>query len=179
MTEEPTPPAPLPEGKGEKPLAASRAVRTSREAASGSRASSSPFPSGRGAGGVGSSLRRLHVLALLVFLGLWTWKLLEPNPVPEAVSAWLPGEWRFGAAKSLHVGAYAFLTVLAVSLPVSGYWRWFVVGLLALHGVATEIGQTFVPGRGGSARDVLSDWAGVGLGVLCWFFLSGGRKPPV
>ena len=175
--EEPTPPAPLPEGKGEKPLAASRAVRTSREAASGSRASSSPFPSGRGAGG--GALRRLHVLALLVFLGLWTWKLLEPNPVPEAVSARLKGDWRLLAAKSLHVGAYAFMTVLAVSLPVSGYWRWFLVVLLALHGVATEIGQTFVPGRGGSARDVLIDWAGVGLGVLCWFFLSGGRKPPV
>ena len=49
-TEKPTPPAPLPEGRGE-PLAASRVVRASREAASGSRASSSPFPSGRGAGG--------------------------------------------------------------------------------------------------------------------------------
>ena len=171
--EEPTPPAPLPEGKGAKPLAASRAVRTSREAASGSRASSSPFPSGRGAG---SSLRRLHVLALRVFLGLWTWKLLDPNPVPEAVSAWLPGEWRFGAAKSLHVGAYAFLTVLAVSLPVSGYWRWFLVVLLALHGVATEIGQTFVPGRGGSARDVLIDWAGIGLGVAFWWLASGAAS---
>ena len=37
----------------------------------------------------------IHVLALLVFLGLWTWKLLEPNPVPEAVSEHLTGDVRF------------------------------------------------------------------------------------
>jgi VanZ family protein len=105
----------------------------------------------------------------LVFLGLWTWKLLEPNPVPEVVSEHLKGDSRFFAAKALHAGAYAFLTVLAVALPLKRYWRWFFVGLLALHGVATEIGQTFVPGRTGSVRDVLIDWAGVGAGVLFWF----------
>ena len=125
--------------------------------------------------------RLLHVLVLLVFLGLWTWKLLEPNPVPEVVSARLTGDWRFLAAKSLHAGAYAFLAVLGVSLRVPGYWRWFFVGLLALHGVATEIGQTFVPGRSGRVWDVVIDWGGVALGVLVWrlaLLASGGRKPP-
>ncbi len=110
----------------------------------------------------------LHLLVLLAFLGLWTWKLLEPNPVPEAVSAKLHGEMRFVAAKSLHACGYGFLTLLAVTLPVPNYWRWFFAGLLALHGVATEIGQTFVPGRTGSAVDVLIDWAGIALGVLVW-----------
>ncbi len=44
--ERPTPPAPLPEGKGEKELGAPSST-------SESRVSDSPFPSGRGAGGVG------------------------------------------------------------------------------------------------------------------------------
>ncbi len=55
----PTPPAPLPEGKGEsarEPLAASRDARTAREAAS----SLSPFPSGKGVGGLGSSPARFE-----------------------------------------------------------------------------------------------------------------------
>jgi VanZ family protein len=114
-------------------------------------------------------LRSLHVLALLVFLGLWTWKLLEPNPVPEAVSEHLrDADVRFAAAKLLHACGYAFLTLLAVTLPAPNYWRWFFAGLLALHGVATEIGQTFVPGRFGSVRDVLIDWAGIVLAVVAW-----------
>jgi VanZ family protein len=75
---------------------------------------------------------------------------------------------RFVAAKGLHAGGYCFLTLLAVALPVPNRWRWRFAGLLALHGVATEIGQTYVPGRFGSARDVLIDWLGVCAGVLMW-----------
>jgi VanZ family protein len=149
---EPTPPAPLPEVRGEQAVALP----------------GSPLTSGRGAGGVGSPRFLLQLLVLLVFLGLWTWKLLEPNPVPEAISEKLQGDMRKAAAKSLHAGGYAFLTLLAVTLPLPNYWRWFLAGLLALHGVATEIGQTYVPGRTGSVRDVLIDWGGIGLGVLVW-----------
>jgi len=112
-----------------------------------------------------------HLLVLLLFLGLWTWKLVEPNPVPEELAARLSGDERFAAAKALHAGGYAFLTFLtflAVTLPVPAYWRWFLAGLLALHGAATEIAQTFVPNRHGCVRDVLIDWAGVALGVGAW-----------
>ena len=117
----------------------------------------------------GSSPRTLlHLLVLLTFLGLWTWKLLESNPVPEAISAKLQGPVRYAAAKGLHACCYAFLALLAVTLPVPNSWRWFFAGLLALHGVATEIGQTYVPGRTGSAIDVLIDWGGVLLGLLVW-----------
>lgn len=119
-----------------------------------------PRPKGKGAA--------LHLLVLLLFLGLWTWKLVEPNPVPEELARRLSGDERFAAAKLLHAGGYAFLTFLAVTLPVPNYWRWFLAGLLALHGAVTEIAQTFVPNRYGSARDVLIDWGGVLLGVLAW-----------
>jgi VanZ family protein len=116
----------------------------------------------------GAGRARLHALALMVFLGLWTWKLLEPNPVPEALDGRLTDGSRFVLAKSLHAGAYGFLTLLAVTLPAPNYWRWYFAGLLALHGVATEIGQTFVPGRHGCVRDVLIDWAGICAALAVW-----------
>lgn len=123
----------------------------------------------------------VHVAAFAVFLGLWTWKLLEPKPVSEAVYEAISfgeGDWYFWVTKSLHAGGYAFLTVLAVALPVSRRWQWYFVGLLALHGVATEIGQTFVPNRSGSVRDVLVNWCGIGLAVLVWLLASRVRKAP-
>lgn len=115
-----------------------------------------------------SAKRAIHLFALLALLALWTWKLLEPQPVPEALAAKLKGETRFVAAKSLHACGYFTLTLLAVTLPVPNYWRWYFAALLALHGVATEVGQTYVPGRVGSVRDVLIDWIGVATAVLAW-----------
>lgn len=117
---------------------------------------------------------------LLALFGLWTWKLLEPDPVPQAISAKLQGEARFVAAKGLHACGYALITLLTVTLPVPNYWRWFLAGLLAVHGVATEIGQTFVPGRFGSVRDVLLDWGGIVCGLIAWRLLvwrAARRKP--
>jgi len=162
MSGEPNPPAPFPEREGGE----EQSEGTGGNAARGElRASAPPSLRGKGDGGLGSSL---HAVALVVFLGLWTWKLIEPTPVPESLSKRLGDRARFVAAKGLHAGGYCFLTVLAVALPVPTRWRWRLAGLLALHGVATEIGQTYVPGRFGSARDVFIDWVGVGLGVLMW-----------
>ncbi|HEV3385354.1 MAG TPA: VanZ family protein [Gemmata sp.] len=101
----------------------------------------------------------------LTFLGLWTWKLLEPVPVPEAIEQQIPVDLKFWLAKSLHAGAYAFLTVLAAFLPVRRPYFWVALGTLALHGVGTEIGQTYVPNRNGCVRDVIIDWLGIGLGL--------------
>ncbi len=109
----------------------------------------------------------------LIFLGLWTWKLLEPYPVPEALEREISTDWKFALAKSLHASAYAFLTVLAAFLPLRRPYFWLVVAVLALHGVGTEIGQTYVPNRHGCVRDVLIDWFGVGMGLL---FLLGCRS---
>ena len=114
----------------------------------------------------------LRFAAFVVLLGLWTWKLLESQPVPEELREGLErAGLSFLAAKSLHGAGYAFLTILAFMLPVPRRWKWFLVFLLALHGVATEIGQTFVPNRTGRILDVLIDWLGIGLGlaiILLW-----------
>jgi hypothetical protein len=101
-----------------------------------------------------------------LFLGLWTWKLLEPNPVPEPVTRGIPTDLKFWLAKGLHLGCYAFLTVLAAWLPVRRPYSWGVVVFLAMHAVGTEIGQSYVPNRHGSARDVVIDWVGIGVGLL-------------
>ncbi len=197
MAEEPTPPAPLLEGRGEEQptpnptvpapalsaeLTAGRGkggepdIRNSvaSEKSVGALRAFAPLPSGRGVG----PLRLLHVLTLLTFFGLWTWKLLEQQPVPESISAQLTEDERFGAAKSLHMVGYGFLTILAVMLPVPNYWRWFFVGLLALHGVATEIAQTYIPGRTGRVMDVVIDWGGITLGVLIWQVWPAKWRPP-
>lgn len=108
-----------------------------------------------------------HVLVLLTLFSLWTWKLLEPHPVSEEIRQGLADAGLgFAAAKSLHAAGYALLTVLVGTLPAPRHWRYFLVGLLALHGVATEVGQSFVPNRHGRYQDVLIDWAGIAAGVL-------------
>lgn len=107
-----------------------------------------------------------HLLVLLVFLSLWTWKLLEPVPVPSQVTGGLSTEVKFALAKILHVGGYAFLAILAATLPAPRHWRTFLVILLLIHGAATEIGQSFIPNRTGKLADVALDWIGVGLAVL-------------
>lgn len=115
------------------------------------------------------------VLIFAVFLGLWTWKLLEPNPVPEAVRSGIPTDLKFILAKILHAGAYAFLTVLAAFLPVRRPYFWMVVLTLAIHGMGTEIGQTYVENRHGSVLDVLIDWFGIGLGLMALAVLRGAN----
>lgn len=114
-------------------------------------------------------MSRTATVAVVLFptlLGLWTWRLLVPDPVPRAVSDEVPADWLFLASKAAHLGAYAGLTMLAAGLPIGRNGFRLVVAGLALHGAATEIGQTFVPNRVGSGRDVLIDWAGIGLGLL-------------
>lgn len=113
-------------------------------------------------------------LLFLLILALWTWKLLEPIPVPAHITQELSDLVRLLLAKGLHLSVYAILTLLALSLPLPASGRWLLIGLLALHGVATEMGQTFVPGRTGSIGDVLIDWLGIGVGL--WLYRVGAPR---
>jgi len=104
----------------------------------------------------------------ILSLAVWTWKLLESNPLPPVVKDFVGwSEWlMFILAKALHAGAYAWCTVLG-RLAVSPRWRIGIAIGMVLHGIGTEIGQTFVPHRVGSVRDVLIDAGGVLAG---WAF---------
>ena len=114
-----------------------------------------------------ATLRTAAGLTFAVGLTLWTWKLLDPHPVPDEVRAalgywaWLP----FLAAKGLHFTGYALLTV-AGQLAVPRRTRLAVAVLMVAHGAATEVGQTYVPNRDGNVRDAAIDAAGVAAGTL-------------
>ena len=107
--------------------------------------------------------------AFLVLLGLWTWKLLEPHPVPDDLRRELASLWEllpYVLAKCLHAGGYATLAVLAGMWRPTRLGKRVLLGFLLLHGVGTEIGQTYVPNRTGKVTDVVIDWCGVTAGVL-------------
>lgn len=114
-----------------------------------------------------TAIRTAAGATFVVALALWTWKLLDPHPVPDDVRAalgvwdWLP----FLAAKSLHVAGYAFLAATG-QLAVPRRFRMVVAALLVAHGIATEIGQTYVPNRHGCRQDVLIDATGIAVGTL-------------
>jgi VanZ family protein len=100
-------------------------------------------------------------------VGLWTAALLTTYPV-EVGKAVTPAPIHFPAAKLLHVSAYVFLTLFVSWLPLRR-WRWLLLAFLSLHAAGTEYCQQFVPGRSGTAADVLIDHAGLVLGVtLSW-----------
>ena len=114
-------------------------------------------------------LRIAFVILFVVSLGVWTWKLLESNPLPPAVKDLLNwSEWlMFVLAKSLHAGAYAYCTVIGRLGFTDRRVKFGIVVLLILHGIGTEIGQTYIPYRYGSVRDAVIDAAGVLAG---WAF---------
>jgi hypothetical protein len=116
-----------------------------------------------------SHVRLAAAVVFVPALAVWTWKLLEPNPVPEPVLKFL-SFWDFLpylAAKTLHASGYAFLTVLAWLAAPAGRWRWAAVGFLLLHGVGSELLQHLLPfNRTGKVTDVLIDWVGIMVGVL-------------
>lgn len=114
-----------------------------------------------------SSLRILHIASFALALSLWTWALLSRNPVPEVVRTEIGIDWQFIFSKLLHACGYAFLTVLGGSLTTTRQGLAIVIGGMALHGALSELGQaTMDLGRHGCIRDVLIDWAGIGIGSI-------------
>jgi VanZ family protein len=110
----------------------------------------------------------------LICLALWTLALLTPHPV-HISKAVLPEHAQFPTGKCLHVGAYAFLTILGAWLGVRGWRRWLLPAVLVGHGMATEYLQTFVPQRNGCWEDVGLDTVGIVVGlVLSWSWWRRG-----
>ena len=108
----------------------------------------------------------------------WTWKLLEPYPLPETVEAAFSfsGTARFIAAKTLHASVYSALAwLVTVGAPTRRWW-FAGLGLLVAHAAGTEIAQHLMAvGRTGKVTDVLIDLAGISLGVLVAQVLSAER----
>ncbi len=111
-----------------------------------------------------SFLRILHIAAFIVPFIVYTVLLLVPHPLPPMKK--VSDDLMFLISKSAHAGGYAYLTAGGSLLFRSPQGRWGAVLFMMLHGVGTEIGQTYVPNRHGCIQDVLIDWAGITLGFL-------------
>jgi hypothetical protein len=116
------------------------------------------------------ALSRYLPILFFVSLILWTIGLLVP--IPERSAEVLGGEWNeFIFAKSLHAGAYAYLTILTALMNVSRRQHWLLLGLMSIHGFLTELLQWSIPliHRHGCWRDVGIDHIGILLGLfLTW-----------
>lgn len=112
----------------------------------------------------------LRAIAFVVCISAWTGALLMlvPHQSASEVLGGDRGVFLFG--KTLHVCAYAFLTVLGGSMMLARRQRWLLLAGLSFHTFATEFLQQFV-GRGASLRDVGLDHIGIMFGiVLGWYW---------
>ncbi len=114
----PNPPAPFPEGKGESAREAS-----GRAASANERLSSSPFPSGRGAGGVGLTRYaplhfpgRRYVLKALSLLPHRRWQCLTTPCNPICPAMWRDASRYAGPLDAVHATAFPYSFPIACGL---------------------------------------------------------------
>jgi hypothetical protein len=108
-------------------------------------------------------LRLLHLAAFVVPFGVFSYLLITPEPPkPPTQVDWLV----FLFYKTGHATGYAYLAAVGYLLPRIPKYRWAMVGLVMLHGVATEVIQYSFPElhRHGCVQDVLIDWSGIAVG---------------
>lgn len=128
------------------------------------------------------TIDRFHIWLFAAFLIAWTIALLLPVPHESAEKVLGDDFGVFLFGKSLHIGSYAFLTVLGGTVAAFGRrWWWVLPGLLA-HGSAIEIIQPHV-GRTGRIEDVGLDLIGIAIGglvILGWrrFTRPAGLSSP-
>lgn len=120
----------------------------------------------------------IHVGLFAFLLTAWTVALLSPVPHDSAKKI-LGSEYGiFVFAKTVHVAAYAFLTVLGCTAAALGRRWWWVLPGLVIHGGLTEYFQQFV-GRGSRVEDVGLDSVGIAIGaLLTWAIRSVRRSSP-
>jgi VanZ family protein len=104
-----------------------------------------------------------------VYVLLWTTLLVMPaRTIDELAAKEIPEGFKYVLAKSLHVSAYAVLTLLCGWLRVRARFRWLLMFFLMGHATLTEMIQYHVPalGRTGELNDVAFDQFGIALGLL-------------
>lgn len=120
----------------------------------------------------------VHLAVFLVAVVAWTVALLSPVPQDSARKVLGSQFGVFLFAKTVHVGAYAALTILGGSAAHFGRkWVWLMPALV-LHGAVTEYCQQFV-GRGSRVEDVALNTLGVALGgLVIWAGRRFSRRSP-
>ena len=87
-------------------------------------------------------------------LAVWTWKLVEPNPVPEVVGDWLDAPGQFLIAKSLHFSGYAYLAI--------------TLGIWEKHGIRQAGFWTVLVGESNQTLHYLVQWASLAERETKW-----------
>jgi hypothetical protein len=105
----------------------------------------------------GPNLRRWLPVAL------WAALIFALSSIPDLGTGL--GGWDLLLRKLAHAAEYAVLGALLARATARGGLA-FVLG--TLYAVSDEVHQEFVPGRMGSALDVVLDAVGVACGVLVW-----------
>lgn len=102
-------------------------------------------------------------------VGVWAGLIFYLSHIPSLDTGW--GLWDFLLRKMAHMVEYAVLCGLLIrafvrTWPALGLKRLLVWCFLLslLYAISDEIHQSFVPGRGPSAMDVLVDSVGI---VMC------------
>ncbi len=125
--------------------------------------------------------RPVHIVLVSGFvavLGIWTYLLITPQPVPEKLFdgvSWFDKEMLiFLLAKATHLCVYAGFAFGVALLFRTNWCRWFVWLGLIVHGATTETAQYLLREthhRHGCIRDVLIDATGVAIGAYAgrWF----------
>jgi VanZ family protein len=117
---------------------------------------------------------RWRWLIWIVSVTAWTVAVLYPK-VPESGVVGIDefiSAWNYLLHKSVHVGAYAVMTLLTAWLHAPLRWRWLLVFVLTAHGTATEMGQWVMNEqlhwsvRVGHLHDVAYDNLGVLIGLV-------------
>ncbi|MCI0643130.1 MAG: VanZ family protein [Gemmataceae bacterium] len=103
------------------------------------------------------------------YVALWTVALLLPPEVPEAiVNHEIIRDRKFLIGKTVHIVAFAVMTILTGWLRSPPRWRLLLLAFLLVHPTVTELLQLEV-GRTGLLTDVALDQVGVALGLaLSW-----------
>ena len=96
-------------------------------------------------------------------MSLWLAMVVAVVVVSLLPSTAPPGE--FGIDKVAHIAAYLVLTIIpAAVLPRTTAVRSVMLFLIAI-GAGVELAQSYIPGRQGSAADMLANAAGIVLGA--------------
>lgn len=82
------------------------------------------------------------------------------------------GPWDLLVKKGAHIIGYAGLAVAAY-IATGRYWLAWLIAVL--YAASDEYHQTFIPGRNGTAVDVLIDAVGAAVGLFV-LWLIWGRK---
>jgi VanZ family protein len=112
--------------------------------------------------------RKLRWLLWSGYAALWTTLLVLPSSTVELLPGRdIVGDRKYLVVKTVHVAAYAVMTILSGALQVPARWRWVLVFVLMGHGTLTEIIQKYcVSGRTGELEDVAFDNIGILIGLL-------------